>query len=276
MAIASLGYRTDLMLLGLQGSVIEQRVGYQVIRTPVNPTFHWGNFVLLDRPPAPGTVSSWTTTFAREFPGAEHLAIGVDGTSGDAGDAAELAATGMEADRSTVLTAAVTTPPPRPNEVAEFRTLDSDADWEAALDMQQAVHPYGDPAGWDGFNGLRLLAMRQMQAQGFGAWFGAFFAGRMVSGLGVFGDGSGVVRFQNVDTHPEHRNQGLAGTLVHKASQYAWQELAAETQVIVADPTGTAVRIYRSVGFRDAETQVQLQRRRPDRGLRGSRSSAVG
>jgi hypothetical protein len=150
MAIASLGYRTDLMLLGLQGSVIEQRVGYQVIRTPANPTFHWGNFVLLDRPPAPGTVSSWTTTFAREFPGAEHLAIGVDGTSGDAGDAAELAATGLEADRSTVLTAAVTTPPPRPNEVAEFRTLDSDADWEAALDLQQAVHPYGDPAGWDG------------------------------------------------------------------------------------------------------------------------------
>src|SRR5215472_1371372 len=276
MAIASLGYRTDLMLLGLQGSVIEQRVGYQVIRTPANPTFHWGNFVLLDRPPAPGTVSSWTTTFAREFPGAEHLAIGVDGTSGDAGDAAELAATGLEADRSTVLTAVVTTPPPRPNEVAEFRTLDSDADWEAALDLQQAVHPYGDPAGWDGFNGLRLLAMRQMQAQGFGAWFGAFLAGRMVSGLGVFGDGGGVVRFQNVDTHPEHRNQGLAGTLVHQASQYAWQEMAAETQVIVADPTETAVRIYRSVGFRDAETQVQLQRRQPHHGLRGSRSSAVG
>lgn len=36
------------MLLGLQGSVIEQRPGYQVIRTPANPTFHWGNFLLLD------------------------------------------------------------------------------------------------------------------------------------------------------------------------------------------------------------------------------------
>ena len=264
MAIASLGYRTDLMLLGLQGSVIEQRVGYQVIRTPANPTFHWGNFVLLDRPPAPGTVSSWTTTFAREFPAAEHVAIGVDGTTGDAGDEAELAAAGLEADRSTVLTATVTAPPPRPNEVAQFRILEGDADWEAALELQQAVHPYGDPAGWDGFNGLRLLAMRQLQVQGFGAWLGAFQAGRMVSGLGVFGDGSGVVRFQTVDTHPEHRNQGLAGTLVHRASQYARQEMAAKTQVIVADETGPAIRIYRSVGFRDAEAQVQLQRRQPD------------
>lgn len=263
MAIVSLGYRTDLTLLGLQGSVIEQRPGYQVIRTPANPTFHWGNFLLLDRPPAAGMVSSWTSAFAREFPAAEHLAIGVDGTSGDAGDEAELAAAGLEADRSAVLTAAATTPPPHPNGVAQFRMLESDCDWDAALDLQESVHPYGEPEGWEGFNGLRLLAMRQMQAQGFGAWFGAFLVGRMVSGLGVFGDGSGVTRFQNVDTHPEHRNKGLAGTLVHKASQYAQQDLAAQTQVIVADQTGTAIRIYRSVGFRDAETQVQLQRRQP-------------
>jgi ribosomal protein S18 acetylase RimI-like enzyme len=264
MAVFSLGYRTDLMLLGLQGSAFEQRPGYQVIRTPTNPTFHWGNFLLLDRPPAPGTVSSWVSTFAREFPGAEHLAIGVDGTRGETGDEAELAVAGLEADRSTVLIAAATTPPPRPNEVAQFRMLDSDADWEAALGLQEAVHPYGEPAGWKGFNGLRLLAMRHMQAQGFGAWFGAFLAGRMVSGLGVFGNGSGVVRFQTVDTHPEHRNKGLAGTLVHKASLYAQQDLAAQTQVIVADQTGSAIRIYRSLGFRDAETQVQLQRRQPE------------
>jgi hypothetical protein len=39
--IVSLGYRTDLMLLALQGSVIEQRAGYQVIRTPANPEYHW-------------------------------------------------------------------------------------------------------------------------------------------------------------------------------------------------------------------------------------------
>jgi len=106
------------------------------------------------------------------------------------------------------------------------------------------VHPYGEPEGWEGFNGLRLVAMRQMQAQGYGAWFGAFLARRMVSGLGVFGGGSGVVRFQSVDTHPAHRNKGL----VYKASQYAREDLAAHTEVIVADQTGTAIRIYRSVG----------------------------
>ncbi len=258
-AIVSLGYRTDLILLGLQGRVIEQRPGYQVIRTSANPTFYWGNFLLLAGPPAPGMVSSWVSTFAREFPGASHVAIGVDSTDGDAGEGPELAGAGLEVDRSTVLTAAATTPPPRPNQAAQFRALDGDADWLAALDLQEAVHGDGDSESWQGFTGRRLQAMRQLQAQGFGAWFGAFQAGRMVSGLGVFGDGSGIARFQNVDTHPEHRNQGLAGTLVYKAGQYAQQEMAARTLVIVADPAEPTIRIYRSVGFRDTETQVQLQ-----------------
>ena len=248
------------MLLGLQGSVIEQRSGYQVIRTPVNPSFHWGNFLLLAVPPAAGTVSSWVSAFAREFPGAGHVAIGVDGTGGDAGDGPELAAAGLAAERSTVLTTGATTPPPRPNEAAEFRMLDGDDDWLGALELAEAVHDYGGPEGWQGFTGRRLAAMRRLQAQGFGAWFGAFQAGCMVSGLGVFGDGSGIARYQNVDTHPGHRNQGLAGTLVHKAGQYARREMGARTLVIVADPAEAAIRIYRSVGFRDAETQVQLQR----------------
>jgi len=259
----SLGYRTDLMLLGLQGSAIEQQAGYQVIRTPANPTFYWGNFLLLSGPPAPGTVTSWVDTFAREFPGAEHVAIGVDGVRGDAGDRSELAAAGLQLDCSTVLTTGAVKPPPRPNETAQFRVLDGDADWSAALELQEAVHGHGDSEGWQGFHGRRLQAMRRLQAQGFGAWFGAFQAGRMVSGLGVFGDGSGIARFQAVDTHPEHRNRGLAGTLVYRAGQYALQEKAAQTLVIVADSDEPAIRIYRSVGFGDAETQVQLQGQPP-------------
>jgi len=251
------------MLLGLQGSVIEQRAGYQVVRTPTNPTFYWGNFLVLGGPPAPGTVSSWISTFAREFPGAEHVALGVDSTDGAAGDQPELAAAGLAVERNTVLAAGTTDPPPHPNETAQFRMLDRDADWLAALELQEAVYPDGEPEGWEGFQGRRLQAKRQMQAQGFGAWFGAFQAGRMVSGLGVFSDGSGIARFQDVDTHPDHRNQGLAGTLVYHAGQHARNEMAAQTLVIVAEPLGPAIRIYRSVGFRDAETQVQLQRQPP-------------
>ena len=187
----------------------------------------------------------------------------MDSTDGAAGDQPELAAAGLAVERNTVLAAGTTDPPPHPNETAQFRMLDRDADWLAALELQEAVYPDGEPEGWEGFQGRRLQAKRQMQAQGFGAWFGAFQAGRMVSGLGVFSDGSGIARFQDVDTHPDHRNQGLAGTLVYQAGQHARKEMAAQTLVIVAEPLGPAIRIYRSVGFRDAETQVQLQRQPP-------------
>src|SRR5215471_4600411 len=159
MATVSLGYRTDLMLLGLQGSVIEQRAGYQVVRTPTNPTFYWGNFLVLGGPPAPGTVSSWISTFAREFPGAEHVALGVDSTDGAAGDQPELAAAGLAVERNTVLAAGTTDPPPHPNETAQFRMLDRDADWLAALELQEAVYPDGEPEGWE--HGLRARRVQR-------------------------------------------------------------------------------------------------------------------
>jgi GNAT superfamily N-acetyltransferase len=203
------------------------------------------------------------STFAREFPDAKHVALGVDSTDGGAGDQPELAAAGLAIERNTVLSTGMTSPPPHPNETAQFRMLDSDTDWLAALELQEAGHQDGQSQGWQGFQGRRLQARRQMQAQGLGAWFGAFQDERMVSGLGVFGDGSGIVRYQDVDTHPEHRNQGLAGTLVYQAGQYAREDMAARALVIVAEPVGPAIRIYRSVGFRDTETQVQLHREPP-------------
>lgn len=82
----------------------------------------------------------------------------------------------------------------------------------------------------------------------------------MVCGLGIFSDGSGVARYQSVETHPAHRRRGLARRLVHEASVYATTELAATTLVIVADPGYHAIDLYRSLGFRDQEKQLQLAR----------------
>ncbi|RJQ81049.1 GNAT family N-acetyltransferase [Pseudonocardiaceae bacterium YIM PH 21723] len=107
--------------------------------------------------------------------------------------------------------------------------------------------------------------MRELTDRGKGSWFGAFQDGRLVASLGVFTDGSGLARYQSVDTLPGYRNRGLAGTLVHHAGQYALTELGARLLVIQADPGYHAIRVYRSVGFADAETAVSLQRF-PDRG----------
>jgi ribosomal protein S18 acetylase RimI-like enzyme len=136
--------------------------------------------------------------------------------------------------------------------------LDRHNDWAAALPLKEAVNDEFELANYHAFATRKLSAMRRLQQDGCGAWFGAFVGHAMVAGLGVLSDGSGISRFQNVDTHPEHRRQGLAGSLVHFAGEYARTSLGAHALVIVADPAYVAIRLYRSLGFADAEVQVQL------------------
>ena len=88
MQIRSLAYQTDLCFPRLDGEVMD-RGDYVVIRTPSNPTFHWGNFLLFDRPPASGDLDRWRRLFAEEIgaaPATQHLAFGWDSVEGETGD----------------------------------------------------------------------------------------------------------------------------------------------------------------------------------------------
>ncbi|MBX0300439.1 GNAT family N-acetyltransferase [Cryobacterium sp. 1639] len=261
----SLGFRTDLMLLALQGSTITRQADFLVVTTPTNPDFHWGNFVLLDRPPATGTAASWAEQFGRSFPGAPHLSIGVDGTDGAAGEPTDLAEAQLEVDRSIVLTRSEHAPirPSRPTPGVTFRRLDvaDDSDWAQAVALRRSNA--ADIPGYAEFTRQRVDAMRALQRAQHGSWFGAFLDGHMVSGLGIFSDGTGTARYQSVDTHPEFRRRGFAGALVHAAGRYAIDHLAATTLVIVADPDDSAIRLYRALGFTGTEIQTQLERVAP-------------
>ena len=68
--VRSLGYRTDLALLTLGGSTLEQRDDHVLVRTPDNPLHWWGNFLLLPRAPAAEDDRAWLDRFAAEFPDA--------------------------------------------------------------------------------------------------------------------------------------------------------------------------------------------------------------
>ena len=105
MEIASLGFRTDLMVLELGGSEIEHHKRHVVVRTPANPTYWWGNFVLFADPVGSTDLAGRLELFADGFPDAEHVAWGIDSTDGTAGDEAALVAAGFEVSRDTVLTA---------------------------------------------------------------------------------------------------------------------------------------------------------------------------
>lgn len=266
MRTRSLGYRTDLAIRALEGSVIEDRGTYLVIRSPRNPGFWWGNFLLLPSL-APGSLDDWLARFAAEFPGARHATFGVDEAadgSSAASDLGEWTAAGFTVDRSAVLTASALRPPPQPNAEATYRPLAGDADWEQALRLRLAVDA-GRPAGDPEFARARLAATRAMTEAGHATWHGAFLGDDLVAQMGIVCDASsGLARYQHVETHPDARRRGLAGTLTWKVGKSVLAAAQARTLVIVADPDGPAIAIYRSVGFTPAETQLALQRRPPE------------
>jgi ribosomal protein S18 acetylase RimI-like enzyme len=261
MQVRSLGHRTDLMVRRLTGSVIEDRGDWLAVHTPGNPAFWWGNCLLAAEPLRAGSAALWARRFAAEFPDAAHRALGVDGSRGEIGDPAVVAGLGLTVDCMTVLTAQGLVPPPRPSAVC--RALRDDGDWNQALELAAACQR-GQEAGYLDYRARKLAAARQAVESGRAGWFGAFVDDRLVASLGVVGDGSGVARYQDVETHPDYRRRGLARGLLSDAGRHAADRLGGRTLVIVADPAYHAIELYRSLGFRDVEYQIQALRA-PDR-----------
>ncbi|HSR87184.1 MAG TPA: GNAT family N-acetyltransferase [Streptosporangiaceae bacterium] len=258
MHIRSLGYRTDLMIRLLEGSRVEDRGEYLTVRSPHNPSYWWGNFLLLAEPPEPGRAGAWLERFAAEFPEAKHVALGVDVTEISGVGVREFLDAGLRLERSAVLTTNSVLEPPRPNRRATYRELAGDDDWQQAKELR-AVLSEGEPAAEPAFLAARIASERALTEAGHGSWFGAFVDGKLVAHLGLITDGSGIARYQNVETHPDWRRKGLAGTLVWRAGRHGLSGTA-NTLVMAADPDYVAIRVYRSVGFIDAETQIGFER----------------
>ena len=258
--VTSLGYRTDLMIRGLEGSAIADQGGYVIVSSPRNPDFWWGNFLLMPESALREDAAVWLSRFAAAFPGAKHVALGVDSTKGYTGEPAGFTGAGLSLERSTVLSTTSLREPPHPNLAARYWALDSDEDWAQSAALRRACGAVSEEAGGEVFEQRRIQDARRIAQAGHGATFGAFTDGRLVAQLGLYSDGSGTARYQNVETHPAARRRGLAGSLVYHAGQYGFTVLGAKILVIVADPGYSAIRIYRSLGFADLETQLALQR----------------
>ena len=252
----SRGWATDLMVRRLSGSLIEDRGDCIVVRTAANPTFFWGNFVLARTDW--GDAPRWLTVFREAFPEARHVAIGVDGApvSDVPRDAYE--ALGLVAEASVVLTAPATRIASAASDECELLIIDDD--WRQALELSLAMD--GELAGRQEhrlFCERRNAEARRLSELGRGCWLGGFVDDRLRSSLGLLTDGSGLGRYQMVQTHPEFRRRGLARGLVATAADIGLTRFGVEELVIVADPGYHAVELYHALGFVESEAQLQFQ-----------------
>ena len=253
MTARSLGFATDLALRAAEGSEVLRSGGVNVVRTPGNPAFRWGNFILV---PEAGDPEARVRQHAAAFPGAGFVTIGVDDARAEVDDGAWRAA-GFEVERLVVLTAerALQQPAAR----ALVRPLQSDDDWAAQTAIAFELEPDGDDAHLE-FTRRVTAVKRAAVERGSMLWLGVEDGGRIVATAGVGDAGGGLARFQDVQTREPFRRRGYAGALIAAGVAAAARAFGSSRSVLVAEPDGPAIGLYRRLGFRDVETQVQLSR----------------
>jgi ribosomal protein S18 acetylase RimI-like enzyme len=260
MHVSSLGYRTDLIFAAFDGEIVD-RGEYLVVRTPANPTFYWGNFLLFAEPPREGDFHLWRTLFAQEIgslPGIEHQAFGWDTPQGEEGFVQPFLDAGFRLDRGVVLTATRPHHQSRPAMAVDVRILTTEADWQQEVENQVACRDDEfEAVGYRVFRQRQAIRNRKMVESGLGGWYGAFVGERLVADLGVFVDRE-VGRYQSVCTHPEFRRRGIGGALVVEAGRQVMAERNLEKLVIVADDDSSGLRLYKSLGFQPMERQIGL------------------
>jgi len=259
--IKSLAYLTDLFFPAFDGEIID-RGDYWVIRTPANPDFYWGNFLLFRSSPVHNDFIRWQELFSLEIgtpPEVVHKVFGWDSPIGDLGEVEPFIEQGFRLNQNAVLETSKPIPPSWFSPEINIRPLISDADWLQAFDNQKACWPEEniDPDHL-AFMAIQMDRYRRMADAGLGDWFGAFIGGRLVADLGVFHDHQ-IGRYQSVETHPDFRRRGIAGSLVVEAGRLALEKYYLDKLVIVAEENSAAQRLYQNLGFCPLEKQVGLE-----------------
>jgi GNAT superfamily N-acetyltransferase len=254
------GWQTDLAVLDLTGSLIDDRGDHLVVRTPRNPGYHWGNFVFVADPEAVGDAERWVQTFHAEHPEATWVAVGLVRMPDDP---APWQAQGLELEVEDVLSTSTlpTQTPPAPGYTV--RRL-SGSDWAHSVARSLAENERTgehEPDGYARFASRQVQARRELSEREQAAFFGAFAGADLVADLGIVVCGS-TARYQAVGTDREHRRRGLAAHLLGVAARWS-AEQGCNRWVIITEPSNPAGRVYRSVGFEPDIPNAQAYRKSP-------------
>lgn len=262
MHITSLGFQSETLFQHYHG-IVRDHGDFIEVRTPENPTFWFGNYLLLPAPPTVADIPAWAARFDTCFadaPEVVHKCLQWPDTGADTRAAFEQL--GWEFDQATVLMATHTKAARQAPENVAFRPIESNDDWARVLEQQIASRPEGfAETPYRAFKEKRLALFRKLQADGRGQWYGAFKGAELVADMGIF-HRNGISRFQDVSTHAAHRRQGICSALVHYVSTQEQAQNPGNQMVIIADAGEPAERIYKRVGYREVE-QIQSVVLRP-------------
>jgi hypothetical protein len=263
----NIGYRTDC-IFHEQNGVIEEKPDYYVIRTPSNPLFWFGNFILFKNSPCNEDYLTWMDIHQSEFGETlAHVTFGWD--SENQGTVDEFQHNGFNLVDDVVLRMRKYKAIARINRDIEIRKISNDRDWAAVTALQVKVDTedmgFGDEDK-GAFRKSQEIAFRKMIEIGLGDWWGAFLGDELISSMGLFFDRDLTIgRFQNVATASKHRGKGACTTVLDYASRNAFEVVGVKELAINTgdDESNPAKHVYQAIGFRDGIKSYGLTLSKP-------------
>ncbi|WP_026147543.1 GNAT family N-acetyltransferase [Limimaricola hongkongensis] len=250
--VRSYGIATDLLIMR-DLSQLEDRGNHLVLRTPSQPSYWYGNRVILrDRPDDP---VAHVALSRRAFPDSAHICLEWDipGLAlGSAGDYLLSQGFDLDAVEFLVLKAPIAAPPLPAG--LRFGIVDTASAWAqvAALQYETSLEDGYSGSDHRAFITRRVAGYRRLVETGLGCWFGVFDDTRLVADMGIFHDDR-VARYQAVETRMEYRRRGICTSLLAIANEWAVSRAPGVSVLIAADPDSPAHRIYRRAGFAPLE-----------------------
>ena len=269
--------RSQDLGLGWQSHLLACRFGAEiaegddciVLRTPANPSYYWGNCLILQAPPRDADLAHWLARFDEEIasrqPESTHRAFGINAATLTDQLASWRAAGVDEFDETAVMTlepgGLLPQPQVRGTPGLALRALVLPDELELAVEAQVATRDASFAAeGYRVYRRRAMQRMTQMQTDGIAYWFGALVEGVLAADCGLVHDGR-LGRFQHVATQVAWRRRGLCRALIHHVCRHAFHSLGLQRLVMCADPRDVAIGVYRSVGFVEVDSHWCLQGR---------------
>jgi len=128
MIINSLSQRMGLMFARFAGEVCD-RGKYLVIKTPSQPGYHWGNYVVFDTAPRKGDLARWGAIYREEFSYYQefkHMTFTWETPIPERGDTQEFEEAGYEVGTNITLLAQKVVSPVKFDKETTVRALTSD------------------------------------------------------------------------------------------------------------------------------------------------------
>ncbi len=248
----SLALQSETAIWATRGSIVP-RLGYWVVRTPSDPTYYYGNLLLLPEAPLAETIPLWQARFAQEFAGAiQPTTLWWD--TGELSPAArrEFINRGFTVETTEVLRRDPSLPWPATTLGPDIEIREISARETPLLaDLADRLSDRHDDI-YQLFLQRRARWQAQLIQRGLAHFFACFADQRVVASIGIFTH-DGLARYQDVQTDAAYRRRGLATALVGLAGQHGASP-GTTNLTIHTEPNSDAARLYRCLGFILVET----------------------